>query len=466
VSCTAAADREHAAQVRRGGRHPVDAQLVEGRDQPPPGGVTVRAAGEDLAEHRVVLGRDGVAALDAHVAAHPRALRWHERGHPAGGGPERLPRVLRGDPRLDRVAVEAHVVLGEPQLLPARDGELCRDQVEPGDHLGHAVLDLQPGVHLQEEVLTGRRQHEELDGARAEVADLAGQAGGVVAQPVAHTGRQVGCRRLLDQLLVAPLHGAVAVAEVYDVAVRVRQHLHLDVPRPLEVALQVHLGPAERGAGLAGRGGQRGVETGGVVHDAHAAPAAAERGLDHDRPADPFGQGPRLRRVGDRARAAGGHRHAARPSDVPGRHLVAHAGDDLRGRSDEHQPRVGDRMGESGVLGEHPVSGVDGVGPGLLGRGHDRGGGQVGLAGGRGPDPVRLVGHPDVQCLGVGVAVDGDGTQAELAAGPDDPDRDLAAVGHENRPDVHGPPIHLLHGALRSPGAAATRCLPIDRLVV
>ena len=44
---------------------------------------------------------------------------------------------------------------------------------------------------------------------------------------------------LLDQLLVAALDRAVALAEVDHVAVRVREYLHLDVPRILEVALDV-----------------------------------------------------------------------------------------------------------------------------------------------------------------------------------------------------------------------------------
>ena len=46
-------------------------------------------------------------------------------------------------------------------------------------------------------------------------------------------------RRLLDELLVAALDRAVALAEVDDVAVRVGEHLHLDVARVLEVALDV-----------------------------------------------------------------------------------------------------------------------------------------------------------------------------------------------------------------------------------
>ena len=39
---------------------------------------------------------------------------------------------------------------------------------------------------------------------------------------------------------MAPLNRALALAEVNDVSVRVREHLDLDVPRILEVLLDVH----------------------------------------------------------------------------------------------------------------------------------------------------------------------------------------------------------------------------------
>ena len=48
-----------------------------------------------------------------------------------------------------------------------------------------------------------------------------------------------GPGRLLDQLLVAALDRAVALAEVDHVALGVGEHLHLDVARVLQVALEV-----------------------------------------------------------------------------------------------------------------------------------------------------------------------------------------------------------------------------------
>ena len=65
-------------------------------------------------------------------------------------------------------------VLGERERLTARDPDLLGDEVERRDHLGDAVLDLEPGVHLEEVELavlgTRDRLVEHLDGAGVDVA--------------------------------------------------------------------------------------------------------------------------------------------------------------------------------------------------------------------------------------------------------------------------------------------------------
>ena len=55
-----------------------------------------------------------------------------------------------------------------------------------------------------------------------------------------------GRGRFLDQLLVAPLQRAVALAEMDDVAVRIGEDLDLDVARVLDGALEQEPGVAER----------------------------------------------------------------------------------------------------------------------------------------------------------------------------------------------------------------------------
>ena len=126
-------------------------------------------------------------------------------------------------------------------------------------------------------------------------------------------------RRLLDQLLVAALQRAVAGADDHDVAVLVGEHLRLDVPRPVQVALDEALAAAERGHRLAHRGLE---ELGDLLHragDLEPAPAAAERGLDGDRQAVLLGERHDLVRRRSTGSAVPGTSGApARCGDVPG----------------------------------------------------------------------------------------------------------------------------------------------------
>src|SRR6185436_1024987 len=65
----------------------------------------------------------------------------------------------------------------------------------------------------------------------------------------------------------------------------------------------------------------------------------------------------------------------------------------------------------------------------------DRVGTQVGLRGRRPPERDRLVGLEGERSPAVRLGEDGDGADPELAAGAEDPPRDLAAVGHEHLAD-------------------------------
>ena len=81
---------------------------------------------------------------------------------------------------------------------------------------------------------------------------------------------------------------------------------------------------------------------------------------------------------------------------------------------------------------------MDRVGAGLFGGGED--GVDVEIAGARRrrADADRLVGGLDVRRLRVGIGIDGDGADAEPRAGPHDANRDLAAIGDQDRADGAG----------------------------
>ena len=131
------------------------------------------------------------------------------------------------------------ILLRDRERLAGRDEHLLAHDVDAGDGLRDRVLDLDAGVHLEEEVLavpgekpfdrSGRAVRHRTCGLDRERAD--------VRTELRSDG---GRRRLLDELLMAALDGAVALAEMDDVAVAVREDLHLHVARVVEVPLDVH----------------------------------------------------------------------------------------------------------------------------------------------------------------------------------------------------------------------------------
>src|SRR5690242_14139700 len=128
-------------------------------------------------------------------------------------------RVLRVDPALDRVTAELDVLLPHRERLAERDEDLLADEIEPGDHLGDGVLDLDSRVHLHEEVVAVARE-QSLDRPGGAVATGSGRLDADRADPLPELVVDRGRGRLLDQLLMPALDRAVAFAEMNDVAVR------------------------------------------------------------------------------------------------------------------------------------------------------------------------------------------------------------------------------------------------------
>jgi len=372
--------------------------------------------------------------------------------HASAGRQEAGRGILGVHARLDAVPVQHDVVLPEAERSTGGDEQLLLHEVEPGDLLGHGVLDLQPRVHLhEEELLRPGRLDDELHGAGAAVVDAArGLAGGGTDRGAG--GRALrpgkileqGGGRLLDHLLVPALQRALAFAEVHDVSVRIGEDLHLDVPGGGEVALQEQRIVAEARRGLAPGGRERVGEMNRVLDHVHALAAATRRGLDEQGIADLRCRGDEVG-VGEAGAGDPRHgRHGAFGDGEFGGDLVAHGPDRVGARPDEHDPRVGARLREGGVLGEEPVARVDRLcacRPGRVQHGVDA---QVALRCGGGTEADGDVGERDMTGTGVGVAVDGDGADPEPAQRGDDAAGDLAAVGDEDGVE-HRVLWHLTH---------------------
>src|SRR5215203_1547910 len=268
--------------------------------------------------------------------------------------------------------------------------------------------------------------------------------------------RQPRSRRLFDQLLVAALDRAVPLWEGDPGTRGVGEHLHLDVPEPLEVLLHVDRAVAEARPGLPTRLKVGVLHPRPFMHHAHpVAPAPGAR-LDNQRVADLRPDAPHFRDALAGTVGAGGYGDASLYGGLASLGLVAHARDHARGRANEPQLHPLADLGEAGVLGVEAVAGVDRVGAGELGGGDDRGYVEVAAAGGRRADADGLVGKHPVQRVGVGRRVDRDAPYPELAAGPDDAQGDLAPVRYKDLADhwtlLFGPEVEERLVVLDTPG--------------
>jgi hypothetical protein len=82
---------------------------------------------------------------------------------------------------------------------------------------------------------------------------------------------------------------------------------------------------------------------------------------------------------------------------------------------------------------------VDRVAARAFGDRDDPRGVQVALARRRGADRIRGIGRPDVQRIAVDVAVNRGRADAEVVAGANDAERDLAAIGDEDGGERRSP---------------------------
>ena len=251
------------------------------------------------------------------------------------------------------------------------DGELQLDEVEPGDQLGDRVLDLQPGVHLEEpEPAVGLE--EELDGAGADVADGRGGGDRGVGHPPAQLGVDGRGRRLLDDLLVAALDRALPLVQRHDVAVGVGEDLDLDVAAALDVALAEHGAVAERRRRPPAAAASRASSSSPSVRTMRMPrpPPPADALTSSGRPISAgVGHGGVEAAPARRRRASAPWPRSSSPSrrSPPG------------GGPIHVSPASVDGPGEVGRLGEEPVAGVDGVGAGAPGGVDQQVGAQVGV---------------------------------------------------------------------------------------
>ena len=114
-----------------------------------------------------------------------------------------LCRVLGVNPGFNGVALAFNIFLVELKWPAGGDVDLQAYQVQTTDRFGNPVLNLQPGVHLEQEKLLS--VHQKFDRAHAGIVNSSGQTQGCGLQLCPQFGSKIGCRGLLYQFLAPAL---------------------------------------------------------------------------------------------------------------------------------------------------------------------------------------------------------------------------------------------------------------------
>ena len=160
--------------------------------------------------------------------------------------------------------------------------------------------------------------------------------------------------RLLDHLLVAALHAAVAHADRPHRAVTIGDQLHLDVPGPGDDPLHEHGRVAEGLEALGPGAVERFGEAGSIVDLANATTAAARCRLDHQREPDLLGVSAGVLDRVDRPATPRRDGHAGLLGQQLGADLVAEPAHHIGARTDEDDAEVDAELGELGPFGDEP----------------------------------------------------------------------------------------------------------------
>ena len=237
-----------------------------------------------LGDHWVVVGRNSVSFFDTSVDTD---LAWNLHRFPehidsATLRQELLIGSLCVDSCLKRVTNQWDVALAQNrQLLSSSYSDLPLNQVKPGNHLSDWVLDLQSSVHLHEIVLVSVRIEDKLDCARIVITNGLRRSN----RSFTHLRSQI-CRnarwRLLNDLLMAALNGAVTLIHVHVVTVLVTEDLYLNVARMLDILFNDHVIVIKALLCLSLGSVELVHELLLVPHDPHSFAATAKRCFKHD----------------------------------------------------------------------------------------------------------------------------------------------------------------------------------------
>ena len=167
----------------------------------------------------------------------------------------------------------------------------------------------------------------------------------------------------------------------------------------------------------------------GALHDAHAAPAAAERGFHDQGIADFVRDALRIVVLRHRLFRARHDRQAGFLRQPPRRRLVAQQVEQVRARANESNSRRGAGSGQRRIFRKKAVARVDGVDASLLRQRHDPLDVEIGLDRPLAlADEIGFVRLESMQAEAIFVGIDGGGADLQFVGGAENADRNFPAI--------------------------------------
>eukprot|EP00158_Paraphelidium_tribonemae_P005282 Partr_v1_DN27264_c0_g2_i1_m38418 len=300
---------------------------------------------------------------------------------------------------LKTVTIQLEFILKLWQDIPTGHLQLPLHQISAGNHFSDGMLHLQARIHFHEVKLTRLTVHDELDGASADVLDSLSSRHRLLTQITTQLLGQVRSGRLLDHLLMTPLHTAVTLKQVDGITVRITKHLHLHMPRRNQILFNQHTIITKRLARLTLGRLEHDVEIIGRLDDTHSLATTTLDSLDQHRIADLCRLS--LEKLGILIIAviSRHNRNTSLTHDTLGGTLGTHGTNSAGRRTNKDQPLTLNLLGKLGILRQEAVARMNGPRTTRLCHLQYLVHQQIGLTRRRRTDTISLIGHGDVHRL-------------------------------------------------------------------
>lgn len=418
-----------------GGFDALDHKFVKGAGHNVHGFGAIFAISDKFADHRVVVGRDGVAGVDVRFEANASSAGGVKHFNSAGRRAEAVKGVFGVDAAFDGVSGVADFALGDADGFAGGDEDLEFDEVSASDFFGDGVFDLDAFVDF-EEVEVAFVVNDEFDragvGVLGHFTEFDSGAAGFFADISKGFAVEQRGGGFFDELLVAPLNGAVSLAKVEDFAFAVAEDLDFDVVGVFDEFFDVDVGVAKALLGFAAGGVIALAKRDVVVNDAHASAAAASDGFNHCGIADFFCGRKGVFFGVHGAGGAGRNGDAGFFGEFAADGLVFEGVHGGGAGADETNVATSANFSELGVFRKESVARMNGVDVGNFGGADEAVNSEIAFESGRFADANGFVGHLGVHGVSVGLGIDGDGANVEFPASSNDAHGNFAAVGDQN----------------------------------